>query len=82
MKGIVNIKQIKKIIQGKPVIVSNTNNNLFKHVKDRKPETEFGNDVVKGTLGNKRERTRRINEFFAWEFSEDNIKGLYSQIIS
>lgn len=71
----------QETIQGTPVIVSNTNNNLFKDVKDRKPEKEFVNDVVKGTLGNKRERARRINEFLAWEFYEDNIKGLYSQII-
>lgn len=69
----------QKIIQGKPAIVSNTNNNFSKCVKGRTPEKKFGNDDLKDTLENTRERAGRINEFFAWEFSEDNI---YSQIIS
>lgn len=31
---------------------------------------------MKSTLGNESERARRINEFFAWEFSEEDIKGI------
>lgn len=38
----------------------------------------LGNGGMKGTLGNKRERARRIKEFFAWEFSEEDIKGIFT----
>lgn len=37
-------------------------------------ENQLGNVGVKGALGNERERAGTINEFFAWEFSEEDIK--------
>lgn len=65
----------KKVIQGKFVSISNANNNFIKPFKGRKPERKtLGNVGVKGALGNERERARKINEFFAWEFSEEDIK--------
>ena len=51
----------QKIIQRKPARVSNTNNNFFEHVKSRTIEKKFGNNHLKGTLGNTRLRARRID---------------------
>lgn len=67
----------KKVIPGKLVSIYNANNNFFKPFQGRKPERKtLGNVGVNETLGNERERARKRNEFFAWEFSEEDIKRI------
>ena len=60
VKGIVNIRQIKKI-QEKPIRFSHANNNFFKHTKSRKPESKtLGKGCVKFAFGNEREVQENI----------------------
>lgn len=44
--------------------------------KAEKQRKTLGNGDVKGALGNERENARSINEFFSWEFSEEDSKGI------
>ena len=62
--------------------MSNANNNFCKHSTGRKPEREkIGSGCVRLHLGMK-ERARSRNEFFAWGFSEDDIKGISDPTLS